>query len=54
MSRQVPFHVLQDASMDGYVSPEPNALLNKVWLNGGLTDSEQLRLYQLLQAQDGL
>lgn len=42
------------ASVDGYVSPELNALLNKARLNGGLTESEQLRLYRLLQEEDGL
>jgi hypothetical protein len=42
------------ASVDGYVSPELNALLNDARLNGGLTETEQRRLYLILQTEDGL
>lgn len=40
------------ASLDGYISPELNAMLNHARLNAGLTEAEQTRLYQLLQAED--
>lgn len=42
------------ASVDGYVSPELNALLNHARLNGGLTDAQQERLYQLMLSEDAL